>query len=453
MNRLRLLFGFSVVAILAMSLVGCGGPAPTEEPAAEEPTVEEPAPAVEEKVTLTIWDFGGYDFQWLDDILIPAFQEDHPNIEFNHVGVPEEELSLKLETAIAAGEVPDLAVFVPVRLVKAGHILILNDYMDREGLSADDFCPLFTGADMLDDKAFALPITTNQWAMLYNKDFFEAAGLPELGTDTVIDFYDWLEYARAINKPADALEERVWGSTDFPPPWNSMNNYMSDPFVLGDDGRTCEGNANTEDWVRAWTAMVTAFDEDLTTETAGALIEDDMQPDMFVQGKIGMIWGTLGEAMWAREEGINVGMTGQPVISPGWEGNVGGWNVSYSIMAGSEHPDEAWEFLKFLATDAPLLLAGGEGEIGGLPCYLPLADDFLEASGGDELVQQSLELMQRIKPPPFTPDIWTSADPFYEAWRRMTEDGEDVAVALDDATVECQEITDELWEDWEALED
>ncbi len=453
MNRIRLLLGLTVVAILVTSLIGCGGPATTEEPVAAEPAGEESAPAAEEKITLTIWDFGGWDFQWLDDIIIPAFQEEHPNVEFNHVGVPEEELSLKLETAVAAGEVPDLVVFVPVRLVKAGHVLTLNDYMDRGGLSADDFCPLFMGADTLDDNVFALPVTTNQWAMLYNKDLFEAARLPELGTDTVIDFDDWLEYTRAINTPADSFEDRVWGSTEFPPPWNSMNNYMSDPFVLGDDGRTCEGNANTEDWVRAWATMLTAFEQDLTTETGGAMVEEDMQTDIFVQGKIGMIWGTLGDAMWAREEGINVGMTGQPVVSPGWEGNVGGWNVSYSIMANSEHPDEAWGFLQFLATEAPLLLAGGEGEIGGLPCYLPLSEDFLAASGGDELVQQSLELMQRIKAPPFTPDIWTSADPFYEAWRRITDDGEDVKVALDDATVECQEITDELWEDWEALED
>jgi hypothetical protein len=33
----------------------------------------------------------------------------------------------------------------------------------------------------------------------------------------------------------------------------------------------------------------------------------------------------------------------------------------------------------------------------------------------------------------------------------MTEDGEDVTVAVTDAALECQEITDDLWEEWDAL--
>ena len=32
-----------------------------------------------------------------------------------------------------------------------------------------------------------------------------------------------------------------------------------------------------------------------------------------------------------------------------------------------------------------------------------------------------------------------------------TEDGEDVTLAISEAAQECQEITDELWTEWEAL--
>jgi len=297
--------------------------------------------------------------------------------------------------------------------------------------------------------------------MVYNKDLFAAAGLPELTPDDVITFDDWLTYARAINKPAESLDERVWGSAMFTPAWNSMNNYMSDPYVLGDDGRTCLGNSETDDWLHVWQIMLTAYDEDLTTET-GSMLLADFEGDLFTQGKLGMQPAALGDAIVAKEAGINVGLVGQPVVSPGWEGNVGGWNTNFHIMAATEHPDEAWEFLKYLSLEVPKMVPigadfmsakGASGSLPGIPCYLPLLEDpaIKQRLEGEPLVADAVTLMRRIKTPPFTVDIWTSVEPFYEAWRRITEDREDITVAIHDAAVECQDITDQLWEDWEAL--
>jgi ABC-type glycerol-3-phosphate transport system substrate-binding protein len=82
----------------------------------------------------------------------------------------------------------------------------------------------------------------------------------------VITFDQWFEYASAVNKPADDLTERVFGSAHFVPNWNSMNNYMSDPFVLGADGRQCVGTADTEEWVHAWQVMKNAHREELMPE-------------------------------------------------------------------------------------------------------------------------------------------------------------------------------------------
>jgi multiple sugar transport system substrate-binding protein len=464
MNRSRLLTVLSLIAILALVLAACAQPTPTAKPEEEEEPTQGATPVAEEKVTITVWDFGG-EMSWMDTIAIPAFQGRFPNVEIKHVGVPEEELGTKLETAIAAREVPDLVLFPPPRVIAAGHVLPLDEYMQRDGISRDDYCTLFhasnlfAGGNIYNDKVVSLPIDTNIWAMMYNKDLFAQAGLPEVGPDDVIDFDTWLTYARAINKPAETLEERVWGSNLFFPIWNSMNNYMSDPYVLGDDGRTCVGNADTDDWMHFWDIQVTAYNEDLTTWSAGALLVD-VEEDMFLQGKLGMTECALGDALFAREQGLNVGLTGQPVVSKGWPGNVGGWNTSYSIMAASKHPDEAWEFLKYLSTEAPkdipigtdALNAGGGG-IPGLPCYLPLLEvgRTAELVKDDPLIADAIILMQHIKMPPFTPDIWTSANPFNDAWTRMIEEDVDVTEAINDAVAECQEVTDQLWEDFDAL--
>jgi ABC-type glycerol-3-phosphate transport system substrate-binding protein len=450
----------SMILLVSLLVVGCQ---PAEETAAPVEEKETEPPEME-TVTITIWDFGGAEFSYLDEIAIPEFEAKFPNIKINHVGVIEDELGLKIETAIAAGEVPDIALYVPIRVVAAGHVLALDDYMARDGITREDYCSLFHAGDIanygdFDDKVIALPIETNIWAMAYDKDLFAEADLPELGVDDYIDFETWLEYARAIDVPSEDLEERVWGSNMFIPVFNSLTNNMSSPFALGDDGRTCEGNANNADWMSAWGYMMTAFEEDLTPESAGVWFEE-LEEDMFVQGKMGMTYATLGDAVYAQDQGLNVGLTGQPVVTEGWSGNVGGWNTSYSIMAASEHPDEAWEFLKFLSTEAPLniplgsdILISDKPGLPGLPCYLPLHEEgrIAELIAEDPLVADSVALMDHINPPPFTPDAWGSFDSFWDVFMLVDEEGMTLEEAVNEATAVCQEATDELWEVFDSL--
>jgi ABC-type glycerol-3-phosphate transport system substrate-binding protein len=449
----------SMILLGSLLVAGCQSAAETTVP--EEGEGE---PAEMETVTITIWDFGGQEFSYLDEIAIPEFEEKFPHIKINHVGVLEDELGLKIETAIAAGEVPDIALFVPTRVVAAGHVLALDDYMARDGIAREDYCSLFQSGNIstygqFDDEVTSLPIDTNIWAMVYNKDLFAEAGLPELGTDDYINFETWLEYSRAINNPSEDLEERVWGSNMFVPVFNSQNNYMSSPFALGDDGRSCEGNANNADWMNAWDIMMTAYDENITPESAGIWFEE-LEEDMFVQGKMGMTYSTLGDVVYTRDQGLNVGLTGQPVVTEDWSGNVGGWNNSYSIMAASEHPDEAWEFLKFLSTEAPLnvplgsdMLLSDEAGLPGLPCYLPLHEQgrIAEMIAEDPLVADSVELMSHIVPPPFTPDTWTSFDEFWNVFSLVEDEGMTVEEAVNEATVVCQDATDELWEVFDSI--
>jgi ABC-type glycerol-3-phosphate transport system substrate-binding protein len=423
--------------------------------------------ASSEEVTITVWDFGGSEFAWMDNIVIPEFQEKNPNIKVDHIGVLEDEMALKLETAIAAGEIPDIVVFPPARVIAAGHVLPLDDFMARDGISRDDFSPLFQSWNVftggkIENKVVSLPLGSNLWGMVYNKDLFADAGLPELGPDDYIDMDTWLEYARAINKPSDALEDRVWGSAMFQPVFNSGNNNMSSPFILGDDGRTCEGNSNNADWINAWEALYTAYAEDLTPQSAGAMIDESQQDEMFGQGKVGMTYGTLGDAIFARSQGLNVGITGQPVVTPGWEGNAGGWNDSYGIMAATEHPNEAWTFLKFLSTEAALNIPFGadmlqsDGDtagITGLPGYLPLHEQgqFAEQIANDSLVAASAEVMSHIVPPPFTVDPWTSMDEFWNIFSMVEDEGMSVEEAVNQATATCQEVTDQLWETFDSF--
>jgi len=443
MKLTRCILVFLVIA--SMLLASCAPKAAPQETAAPVSTV---APA--EKITLRLWDFGGAEFAWVDSLLIPEFEAKYPNIKLEHLGIPESDYSTKVDTAIAAGDVPDVALqSYMYKLWKAGHVLTLDDYMVRDGIKTSDFYPFFASWGMLDGKTYIMPGNTYIWAMAINKDLFKAAGLPELNADSVITYDDWLNYARAINKPSDKLEDRVFGSANFPPNWNSMNNYMSNPYVLGPDGKNCKDNASTADWIRTWQDLTTAYNEGLTVEAGGALIGSSSTADLFKQGKVGMMYATYGDVRDFKKAGINVGLVGQPVVSPGWKGNVGAWTDSYAIMTKSKHPEEAWLLLKFITLEMSLEKANGDCEqCGNSPSLMTQAKDWAST---DPVRQDAIKLLGRVVPPPFNPDVWTAVDPFYEAFRLMTEEKKDVATTVKDASVECQQKLDELWTTFDEL--
>lgn len=448
--KMRVIAACMLFAILLAACAPAASPAPQQEEASKaEPTKAEGVPA-QEQVTITIWDFGGEEFDWVDNIAIPEFNKKFPNIKVEHLGIPESDYSTKLDTAITAGDVPDIALqSYTYKLWKAGHVLTLDNYMAQANLKPDDFYPIFKSWCMLDGQTYCMPVNTYAWAMIYNKDLFKEAGLPELGVDSVITFDDWLEYARKINKPADKMEDRVFGSVIFTPNWNAMNNYMSDPYVLGADGRNCKDNAATEEWIQAWADLKAAYKEDLTVDSAGSLIGQATWEDLFQQGKIGMLPGNYGDALNYKEAGINVGITGQPVVNKDWQGNTGAWQDGYAIMKLSEHPNEAWEFLKFLTTEVALMKATGECAVcGNAPSLLSQAPEWAEK---EPMREDTNKLLQRAVPVPFSPDVWTAVDPFYEAFRLMTEEDQDPAEVVKATAEECQTKLDELWETFDSL--
>ena len=452
MNRKRFLGWIGVVAMASMLVGGCAPSPSGNVPAAEQA-------GDEEKITLTIWDTGTEYYQWVEDVAIPLFKEKHPNVEIVHTGIPYDQYSLKIDTAATANDLPDLiADEVPgpnSRWYKAGLFVPLNDYMAADSINRADFCGLIDTSVTMEDQVFMLPMYVNFWGMLYNKQMFAAAELPMLDTDSVITFSDWLEYARKLNKPAETLDARVWGSQMMRPDWNAMPAGMSDPYYLGADGRTCTANADTPEMIRMWELIRDAYKEDLTPETGQTLLGDQDSWLFFTEGKVAISYGDMSMANQAVEKGIDVGITGQPVTEEGVTRNVHTYGMGYGITRASKHPELAWEFIKLTATVIPMELIGAKeyGEAtAGIPCYQPLVADYIEKSNNPFLADAQ-KLIARYEAPPFAPDFYAGSTPIWEEFNvRVLEKGEDVATVIQDATNLCQKAVDDMWEQYDSLE-
>ena len=78
-----------------------------------------PARAQEEPVTLNLWMF--LDGTGFLESVVEAFEAEHPNIQINITDVPEDEYTTKIETAILAGQPPDIGFPYARRWIQAGY--------------------------------------------------------------------------------------------------------------------------------------------------------------------------------------------------------------------------------------------------------------------------------------------------------------------------------------------
>src|SRR5687767_4776011 len=92
----------ALAATLALAAVGAAG-------AADSAEIGEPGAEV--SGTVSFWHAYSADspeVQTLEDVLIPRFEELHPDVDVESVPVPYDELHQKLVTAVAGGQLPDL---------------------------------------------------------------------------------------------------------------------------------------------------------------------------------------------------------------------------------------------------------------------------------------------------------------------------------------------------------
>lgn len=183
--RLLMVFG-----LLGIILMACGkAETPTAIPNVPdviEPTqpasVEKPitAPAAD-PVKLTFWfNWEGENADVMKDF-VDRFNEQNADINVEPVFQPYSDIMTLFQTAIVGETTPDVAaldlILIP-QLVETGAIAPLDDFVSADpSFNVDDFYPMLANFDIMGGKRYALPVSTNNMQLIWNKDLFTKAGL------------------------------------------------------------------------------------------------------------------------------------------------------------------------------------------------------------------------------------------------------------------------------------
>ncbi|WP_332630488.1 ABC transporter substrate-binding protein [Halalkalibacter flavus] len=280
--------------------------------------------------------------------LVAEFEEAHPHIKINMLSMHwANEYELRLRTELVAGNHPDIMSIDSPNLAlyaNAGTLLSLDRYMKEEGNIEDIFEHTLKGLTY-QDEIYLAPIAESSIALFYNKHLFNEAGIPFPSREQAMTWDEVLEIAQKIHNPEQGIygidPAQGFGEGEGPAYFKLPFLWQFGADVLSPDATTADGYLNSEEALEAL-----KFYQDLYLKHRVATVE--LPPVPFESNQLAMTvmgsWHLVDFESYGLVLGEDFGIAPLPKADYQVTPN-GGWALG--ISAKSEHPEEAWEFIKF----------------------------------------------------------------------------------------------------------
>jgi multiple sugar transport system substrate-binding protein len=379
----------------------------------------------QEKVTLSYaaWDVNQKPV--MED-LAKEFTRTHPNIAINVQLTPWADYWTKLKAAATGGAAPDAFWMNGPNFqlyASNGVIRPIEEQVDTS-VYPKPLVDLYT----LDGKLYGLPKDMDTIGVWYNKELFDAKKL-----DYPADDWTWADFQSA----AATLTDPAKGVYGIGAPLSSLQEYQYNTiaqaggYVISPDGKKSGyDDPKTIAGLRFWTDLIkNKQSPDLKTMT------DTTPLQLFEAGKTAMYWG----GSWnVAEFSANAYTKDKVDVAPLPKGEKQATiihGVANVVSAKSEHPEQAWEFVKFLGSKEAADILGKKGP---LPAYTGTQDAWAKAHPEFKL-QTFLDGVGYAAPYPVSKNTaaWNEAELTYltKAWtgeQPVEQAAADLAKAMND---------------------
>lgn len=443
MNARKFIVGLLALAAAMFVLVGCatGGVAPTSAPppagnptaataATNAPAATTAAPATIAPggaVTVVHWQHDFAPRKKIVEELVTDFKAQNPNIEINFQSIPYNDFFQKLGPSLEAGTGPDVFQ-IPGPLVREfysrGQLAPVPDSVYTSADIEKDFVPWTVQLLKQDGKYVGLPTDVQSFVIFYNDDLFKEAGL-----DPTKDLETYEEFAAAAEKltkrDGDTLTQSGFdvAHNTYQLFWPQMST-LSDKGIVDED--TMKVTYDNDAGVAMWQWMT-----DLVTKSKVDSPEFLAKQQPFELGKAAMdahefvYAGALKDA--APDLNFSVHL---PPHAAGRPAGTGGTHWAYVVSSKSKNPEAAWQWVKFLTSDAAdRKWTAGRSE---LPSRTALYTD--PQVMADPVVAKALEIAKVTHP--FDDFGWDDVYGIHQGiWDNIVLKNQDVKTAVHDAAV------------------
>ncbi|OPH53416.1 ABC transporter substrate-binding protein [Paenibacillus ferrarius] len=346
-------------AVTISLLAGCGTDKPNT-------TATSTAAASAKPVTIKFHAYGSEAQQNWSKI-IDGFQTKNPNIKVDLINLSEkgdtQEYAKKLDLSAASGEDMDVMMFSEAGMyaqrVALGMVAPLDEYISKEGYKESEEYKVDT---QLNGKYYALPGKFNPWYVMLNTDHLKEAGLEVPKDWTWTEFQD---YAKKLTK-GDGPTKR-YGTYFHGPQGGGWLEFMRLALANQPDNSDylkADGTSNLDSPLfRKSVEMryqMEKVDKSSTPYTDMISQKLNYRPQFFNQSASMIVIGS-----WMNSE---IGGTEQfplnfkAAVAPFPKNNASdpsGYSMVttdfYAVSAKAKHPQEAYQFIRYLTTDGILV--------------------------------------------------------------------------------------------------
>ena len=284
--------------------------------------------------------------------MIAQYEDKYPNVKVDYITVPAADFQTKLQTMIASNKTPDVFYLAPENVMpfaSSGIIADLTDYVDNNDL----FDPANVWQKAIDmyrydgttpgkGAVYGLPKDIGPFALAYNKDLFDAAGVTAPDPESP---WTWDEFVAAAKKLTSGTgDDKVYGSAP----------YSLESAVW----------SNGADWLNADHTKVTVTDPKFTEAlqwVADLSLKEGVVPtseeesslpsfQRFMDGKVAMMgvgpWNQGG--FWADAK-FNWDLMPWPVSPATGERAVWYGGIGFGVANSSKDKEDASNLAAFLA--------------------------------------------------------------------------------------------------------
>ncbi len=347
MNRkLCALIGLTALTVLLVS-TACTAATPAP-PAGS----EAPAEGAVVELVYQNWTARDEEMPWERE-LIAKFEESYPNIKIKLSVGPYAQHHDKIVAATKAGAPPDVYEVIPedmIAFATQGVAMNLDDYVAKEGgeTFSGQYFPSAWAMGHQWGHTYGLPWRYGVSSMFINVKMFEDAGVPIPDGETWT-WADMLEIAKKLTAPDKGQYGFAYSGTkdSFGTSWEWMGHlFANEGGLIADDGTVLINNDAAVESLTWWTELLTVHGV-VPPETA--TLDEAAIVDMLGRGQVAM-WNN---GPWYINNFRNSYPDTKIATVPMPKGKQDGASAGGTLLAISpltKHPDEAWEFIKFMTS-------------------------------------------------------------------------------------------------------
>ncbi|MDR4949042.1 ABC transporter substrate-binding protein [Neobacillus cucumis] len=408
----------SLVFVLSVFLTGCSG------------SKSESASGNSKDVTLRILTWNNNpEGTKLEGQIFKEFEKENPGIKVDPVFAPYDKYNDKFLTMSAGGDQPDLVWLQPSAMGQFVSKGVLMDLSDKK-INKDEYMPNVLKLGQVDGKQYALIRDASTTMIGYNKDMFDAAGVPYPKDNWTWD--DFLDAAKKLTKVENGKTVQF-----------GIENFYLDQLLTSNGGGLVsqDGKKVIIDSPESIEAVKFARDLINKYHVQPTTAQSQGMTNLFMTGKAAM--KMTGPWDWA-DYAKNVKFKWDIVPVPG--GKAGNISAAAYLPIGigksTKHPEEAYKLLQFLTT--------GKGQdiqakiISAVPTVKRDADQITTMANAPENAKSLSTLLQdgkTVMNAPYIPQ-------YAEIYTKLTPVTDNINLKNLDPAKELKKFADQIRKDY-----